>query len=64
MDEERFFFLGGGAPRARNTEDEFREVGRGRIPGVPVGPAKTHGLYPEPSEDQSKEGCDVVRVAL
>lgn len=45
-------------------EDEFREVGRGHIPGVPVGPAKMHGLYPEPSEDQSEEGRDMVRVAL
>lgn len=41
---------------ARNMEDEFREVGGGHIPGVLVGPAKTHGLYPEASEDQLKEG--------
>ena len=37
-------------------EDEFREVGSGYIPGVLVGLAKMHGLYPEASEDQLKEG--------
>lgn len=26
--------------------------------------AKEHKLFPEPSEDQLKEGCDMVRDAL
>ena len=36
-------------------ENECREVGRGHIPGVLVGPAKMHGLHSEASEDQLKE---------
>lgn len=48
---------------ARNMTDEvktFAETTSQRVSDQ----AKEHRLLPEPSEDQLKEGCDMVRAAL
>lgn len=48
---------------SRNMTDEvkiFVETTSQRV----LNQAKEHRLFPEPSEDQLKEGCDMVRDAL